>query len=66
MSANPFDNEEGIFFALKNAAGQYSLWPNSIEVPKGWQKEFGPAMRAECLNFIETNWTDMRPNYPKS
>jgi hypothetical protein len=27
MSTNPFDDENGIFYALINNEGQYSLWP---------------------------------------
>ncbi|MFC6082153.1 MbtH family protein [Sphaerisporangium aureirubrum] len=59
--ANPFDNEDGTFFALINDEGQYSLWPAFADVPAGWETVFGEATRKECLDFIEENWTDMRP-----
>jgi MbtH protein len=58
---NPFDNEDDAFFVLKNASGQFSLWPNIIEIPNGWEKEFGPAIKAECVKFIDANWFDVRP-----
>jgi MbtH protein len=58
---NPFDNAEGTFFALVNAEGQYSLWPEFAEVPAGWTVEHGPDTRSACLEHIELNWTDMRP-----
>ncbi|NUR05135.1 MAG: MbtH family NRPS accessory protein, partial [Streptomyces sp.] len=27
----------------------------------GWRVAFGEATRAECLEYVEENWTDMRP-----
>jgi MbtH protein len=58
---NPFEDADGIFLALINDERQYSLWPTFIEVPAGWSTAFGPAGRAECLEHIESAWTDMRP-----
>jgi uncharacterized protein YbdZ (MbtH family) len=58
---NPFDNAEGGFFALVNDEGQYSLWPEFAKVPAGWTVAHGTADRASCLEYIEENWTDMRP-----
>lgn len=59
---NPFEDEDGRYFALVNDEGQYSLWPAFAEVPGGWTVAFGEDSRAACLNFVEENWTDMRPN----
>jgi MbtH protein len=59
--ANPFDDEDGSFFALINDEGQYSLWPAFAQVPGGWKIVFGEDSRKACLDFIEENWTDMRP-----
>jgi uncharacterized protein YbdZ (MbtH family) len=58
---NPFDDEDGKFFALVNDEGQYSLWPVFAEVPDGWTVAHGEGSRADCLAYIEANWTDMRP-----
>jgi MbtH protein len=58
---NPFDDEEGRFLVLVNDEGQYSLWPAFAEIPDGWTTAHGPAARSACLEFIEENWTDMRP-----
>jgi MbtH protein len=61
------DSEKGLsmdgdsFVALKNAEGQYSLWPAGHAVPEGWSVEGGPASKAECAALIESRWTDMRP-----
>jgi MbtH protein len=61
MSTNPFDDEDGEFYALINGEGQYSLWPTFAEIPAGWTAVYGPSRRKEALEHIETNWTDMRP-----
>lgn len=58
---NPFDDENGTFYALVNDEGQYSLWPAFAEVPAGWTVAHGEETRDSCLEYIETNWTDMRP-----
>jgi len=58
---NPFDDEEGEFFALINDEGQYSLWPTFKDIPAGWTAVGPRGKRQECLDYIETNWTDMRP-----
>lgn len=58
---NPFENENGTYKVLVNHEGQYSLWPGFRDIPAGW-KAVGPTgNRKECLDWIEANWTDMRP-----
>ena len=61
MSINPFDDDGGSFFVLVNDEEQRSLWPAFAEVPDGWRVVFGEADRVECLDYIEQNWTDIRP-----
>lgn len=61
MSTNPFDDENGTFYALVNDEGQYSLWPTFVPVPDGWTITHGPDARQACLDHVELNWTDMRP-----
>ncbi|ROO87218.1 MbtH protein [Actinocorallia herbida] len=61
MSVNPFDDENGTFLVLVNAEGQHSLWPVFTDVPAGWTTVHGPDARRDCLEYIEENWTDMRP-----
>lgn len=58
---NPFDDESGSFYVLRNAQEQYSLWPVFAAVPDGWTSEFGPAPRQEAIDYIEGVWTDLRP-----
>jgi MbtH protein len=59
---NPFEDENGIYHVLINDEGQYSLWPSFIDVPNGWTIVHKSDSRAACLDFINRNWTDMRPN----
>ncbi|MEW1552161.1 MbtH family protein [Streptomyces tsukubensis] len=61
MSTNPFDDEDGRFFVVVNDEEQHSLWPAFVEVPAGWTVAFGEAARSECLEYVEQNWTDLRP-----
>lgn len=61
MSTNPFDDEDGRFYVLVNDEEQHSLWPTFAEVPAGWRIVFGEDSRAACLEYVEQNWTDMRP-----
>ncbi|GAA4436581.1 MbtH family protein [Actinokineospora soli] len=57
---NPFDNPDGAFSVLVNAEDQHSLWPAFVPVPAGWTVVH-EADRAACVDYIEANWTDMRP-----
>jgi uncharacterized protein YbdZ (MbtH family) len=59
--SNPFDDEDGRFLVLVNDENQHSLWPTFADVPAGWRKVFGEASRAECLDYVNENWTDLRP-----
>lgn len=61
MSVNPFDDDNGRFFVLVNDEEQHSLWPTFADVPAGWRVVYGEADRAACLEYIEQNWTDIRP-----
>ncbi|MFD4524165.1 MbtH family protein [Streptomyces sp. NPDC058470] len=59
--ANPFDDENGSFLVLVNDENQHSLWPSFADVPAGWKTVFGEDARKSCLDYIQENWTDMRP-----
>ncbi|WP_431042200.1 MbtH family protein [Streptomyces sp. P1-3] len=61
MSSNPFDDADGRFYVLVNEEEQHSLWPSFVEVPDGWRIVFGEDGRQECLDYVEQNWTDLRP-----
>ena len=44
-----------------NDEGQYSIWPCDRRIPDGWRAVGKQGRKAECLQFIEEVWTDMRP-----
>jgi len=58
---NPFEDDDADYIVLKNDEWQYSMWPASIAIPAGWSAVGPQGKRAECLAYIETTWTDMRP-----
>ena len=49
------------FVVLVNAEGQHSVWPSAKPPPDGWSMAAPVGTRAQCIAFIEANWTDMRP-----
>ncbi|MEV4643122.1 MbtH family protein [Actinoplanes sp. NPDC049548] len=59
--SNPFENEDGTYLVLVNHENQHSLWPATIAVPEGWSTVHGEDTRQGCLDYIEKNWTDLRP-----
>lgn len=58
---NPFDAQDGTFSVLVNEEGQHSLWPEFADVPAGWSVVIGPTTRAACVEYVNANWTDLRP-----
>ena len=61
MSTNPFDDPDGTYLVLVNDEGQHSLWPAFAEVPDGWTVVLPETGREAALDYVERNWTDMRP-----
>ncbi|MCQ1577994.1 MbtH family protein [Streptomyces parvus] len=58
---NPFEDEDGTYLVLVNDEGQHSLWPAFAEVPGGWTVAHPEDTRQACLDYVEQNWTDLRP-----
>ncbi|MER5553742.1 MbtH family protein [Streptomyces sp. NPDC002793] len=58
---NPFEDENGTYLVLVNDEGQHSLWPAFAEVPGGWTVAHQEDTRQACLDYVERNWTDLRP-----
>jgi MbtH protein len=59
--SNPFDTPDTPTLVLQNDEQQHSLWPGFLPLPKGWTAVHGPAPRAECLSYVDSHWTDLRP-----
>ncbi len=50
-----------VYQVVVNAEAQYSIWPADRELPQGWTAAGARGPRPVCLEWIEQNWTDMRP-----
>ncbi|MEU9575610.1 MbtH family protein [Streptomyces massasporeus] len=61
MSTHPFEDPDAAYHVLVNEEGQHSLWPAFAEVPAGWTVVLRQAGREECVDYVNTHWTDMRP-----
>jgi uncharacterized protein YbdZ (MbtH family) len=61
VSVNPFQDDSGIFVVLGNDEEQHSRWRTFAEDPAGRRGVHGLADRAACLDYIEQNWADVRP-----
>ncbi len=63
--SNPFETPDASYIVLINGEGQYSLWPEFLSIPPGWERVFGAANRQECLDYINMNWDNLMPNSTK-
>lgn len=50
-----------IYKVVVNHERQYSIWPADRENALGWNDAGKSGTKAECLDYIEKEWTDMRP-----
>lgn len=44
-----------------NHEEQYSIWPADRNNAPGWRNEGKSGTKEECLEYIKSVWTDMRP-----
>lgn len=58
---NPFEDPDGTYLVLVNDENQHSLWPAFADVPDGWTVVLAESSRQACLDYIDENWTDLRP-----
>jgi len=54
-------NDQTIYKVVINHEEQYSIWWSDRDNPLGWQDVGKSGTKQECLDYIETVWTDMRP-----
>jgi MbtH protein len=59
----PFDEPDDTrtYTVVMNHEEQYSIWFAGRELPLGWRACDKTGTRQECLEYIQTTWTDMRP-----
>ena len=55
------DPDDRIYMVVVNHEEQYSIWPAERDLPAGWKSAGKTGTKAECLQYIEEVWTDMRP-----
>lgn len=60
MSADDQD-PIGSYTVLVNDEEQHSLWPSQKAIPAGWRSVGIRGPKADCLEYIEQNWTDITP-----
>jgi len=53
--------DDALFEVVRNDEEQYSIWPTPGDPPPGWTRVGFSGTKAECLEHINTVWTDMRP-----
>jgi MbtH protein len=58
---NNSSDDQTEYRVVQNHEEQYSIWPLRRELPLGWEAVGKSGTKAECLAYIEQNWTDMRP-----
>ncbi|HHV7381159.1 MbtH family protein [Escherichia fergusonii] len=59
--SNPFDDPQGVFYILRNAQGQFSLWPQQCALPAGWDVVCQPQLQASCQQWLDAHWRTLTP-----
>jgi MbtH protein len=59
--ANEQDEDRRTYTVLVNDEEQYSLWLADLRVPAGWRPAGKVGTKQECLDYVRSVWTDMRP-----
>lgn len=49
------------YTVVVNDEEQYSIWLAGRDLPPGWRACGTSGSKKECLDHIESVWTDMRP-----
>jgi MbtH protein len=49
------------YVVVKNDEDQYSIWPADLQVPPGCTQLDKRRLKAECLEYVDRVWTDLRP-----
>lgn len=53
--------DKTIYKVVVNHEEQYSIWPAHRANAPGWTDAGKSGTKAECLDYVKTVWTDMRP-----
>lgn len=55
------EEDTAVYTVVVNHEEQYSIWAADRELPLGWSEVGKQGSKADCLAYIESVWTDMRP-----
>ena len=55
------EEDSRVYSVVVNPEQQYSIWLAESPIPEGWSEVGKTGSKAECLAYIATVWTDMRP-----
>lgn len=55
------DEDTRTYTVVVNEEEQYTIWLADRPVPAGWRTVGKTGPKAECLEHIAREWTDMRP-----
>ena len=61
MAITDEQEDKTIYKVVVNHEEQYSIWPAHRDNPLGWRDGGKAGLKQECLEYIATVWTDMRP-----
>lgn len=57
----PDNDDQKVYKVVVNDQQQYSIWPADRENAMSWKDAGRTGTKAECLDYINQVWTDMRP-----
>jgi MbtH protein len=55
------DDEQRVYTVVRNHEEQYSIWPDGLGVPAGWDPVGISGPKSVCLTAISEMWTDLLP-----
>ncbi|WP_442786729.1 MbtH family NRPS accessory protein [Kocuria sp. SL71] len=45
------------YVVLANSRNEYCLWAAFMDVPSGWEVQYGPDVSDNCLEYVRNNWS---------
>lgn len=61
----PNPTDEGTYQVVRNAEGQFSIWPSERDLLDGWSAVGVSGSRTTCLEYILQQWEKFRPQLPE-
>ena len=49
------------YVVVKNDEDQHSIWLAKRDLPLGWVSVGVQGSKQECIEYIDSHWTDLRP-----